>query len=143
MGRYYYTSTGREGKFGFACQNSTDPREYFDMVETRITYMADKEDSEAIKNKVDKIYDKAGVPQEERMYQLDGSQNEYESFHNAYHKYFFEACKAGEGNFAGDNGTTEREVFDKAHLAQSRLWLGLTILSDIKDEGYCELDAEL
>lgn len=142
MGRYYYTSTGREGKFGFACQSSTDPQEYFGMVETHITYTADVEDSEAIKNKIDKIYDEAGVPQEEREYQLDGGQDEYESFHNAYHKYFFEACKAGEGNFAGRDGT-EREKFDNAHLAQSRLWLGLTILSDINAEGYCELDAEL
>ena len=143
MGRYYNTSTGRGGKFGFGCQSSADPQEYFGMVETHITYTAGKEDSKNIKKRVDKIYDEAGVPKEERVYQLDGSQDEYKSFHNDYHKYFFEPCKAGEGNFAGDNGTTEREKFDNAHLAQARLWLGLTILSDINDDGYCELDAEL
>lgn len=143
MGRYYNTSTGREGKFGFACQNSTDPQDYFGMVETHITYMADEGDKERIKKKLDLIYDKAGIPEEERVYQLDGSVDEYQAFHNDYHKYFFEQCEAGEGHFAGDNGTTEREKFDQAHLAQSRLWLGLNILSDINEEGYCDLEAEL
>lgn len=146
MGRYYNTNTGRGGKFGFACQNSTDPQDYFGMQEqepTSITYYADESDVDNLKAKLDKVYDLASVPQGERIYELDGSNDEYESFHNKYHKYFFETCKAGEGNFAGDNNTTEREVFAHAHLAQSRLWLGLTILTDIKDEGFCELEAEL
>lgn len=146
MGRYYNTNTGRGGKFGFACQSSADPHEYFDMHEEEpieITYYADKDDVDNIKAKLDKIYDQANVPTNERIYELDGSDDEYQDFHNRYHKYFFERCESGEGNFAGENGTTEREVFEKAHLGQSRLWLGLVILSDIKDEGYCSLDAEL
>lgn len=143
MGRYYNTGTGRSGKFGFGCQSSTDPKEYFDMVETHITYVAGEEDVENIKAKLDKIYDTAGVPKEERIYNLDGSEDEYRDFHNRFHKYFFEVCEAGEGNFAGENDTTEREVFKDAHLGQARLWLGLIVLSDIKDEGYCDLDAEL
>lgn len=144
MGRYYNTTTGRGGKFGFGCQSSTDPKDFFGMVETHITYVAgEEEDNESIKKKLDEIYDKAGVPEKERVYQLDGSQDEYEAFHNDYHKYFFEACEPGEGNFAGEDGTTEREKFKDAHLYQSRLWLGLVILSDINEEGYCELDAEL
>lgn len=143
MGRYYNTNTGRGGKFGLGCQESTDPKDYFGLVETHITYIADEEDSEAIKKKLNTIYDEAKVPQEERIYELDGSDDEYEDYRNRFHKYFFETCKAGEGGFAGNNGTTEQEVFTDAHLAQSRLRLGLTILTDIKDEGYCELDAEL
>lgn len=146
MGRYYNTNTGRGGKFGFGCQNSTDPREYFDMVETHITYTAGEESQDFIRGQLDKVYEQAKVPKGERVYtlnELEKAEDEYESFHNAYHKYFFEKCKPGEGNFAGDDGTTEREVFDNAHLAQSRLWLGLIILSDINEEGYCELDAEL
>lgn len=146
MGRYFNTNTGRGGKFGFACQSSTDPKDYFGMEEeepTSITYYADESDVDSIKAKLDALYDEAKVPQEERAYELDGSDHEYQTFHNAYHKYFFETCERGEGNFAGENGTTEREVFTDAHLCQSRLWLGLTILTDIKDEGYCSLDAEL
>ena len=146
IGRYYNTDTGRGGKFGFGCQSSTDPKDYFGLEEqepTSITYYADESDVDNLKAKLDKIYDLANVPQEERIYELDGSDDEYQAFHDAYHKYFFETCRAREGNFAGENDTTEREVFTNAHLAQSRLWLGLTILTDIKDEGYCELDAEL
>ena len=146
MGRYYNTNTGRGGKFGFACQNSSDPQDYFGMEEqepTSITYYADDSDTEKIKAKLDEIYDKAKVPQKERIYELDGSDDEYQGFHDKFHKYFFEICKRGDGNFAGKNGTTEREVFKHAHLGQARLWLGLVILSDIKDEGYCSLDAEL
>lgn len=142
MGRYYNTNTGRSGKFGFGCQSSTDPQSFFDMVETHITYTADESDNEQIKAKLDTIYDKAGVPKKDRMYQLDGSEDEYKEFHNTLHKYFFEPCDPSEGNFAGDNGT-ERERFADAHLCQARLWLGLIILSDINEEGYCELDAEL
>lgn len=143
MGRYYNTTTGRSGKFGFGCQSSTDPEEFFGMVETCITYVADEGDVEDIKAKLNQIYDQAGVPQKERTYVLDGSKDEYEDFYKRYHKYFFERCQEGEGSFAGENGITEREVFKNAHLAMSRLWLGLIILSDIKDEGECELDAEL
>lgn len=146
MGRYYNTQTGRGGKFGFACQSSTDPRDYFGMQEqepAEITYYADDKDVPHIKQLLDDIYDQAKVPQEERVYELDGSDDEYQGFYDKYHRRFFETCEAGEGGFAGENGTTEREAFDKAHLAMSRLWLGLTILTDIKDEGYCTLDAEL
>lgn len=143
MGRYYDTNTGRGGKFGFGCQSSTDPQDFFDMVETHITYTAGEEDNDSIKAKLDTIYDKAGVPEKERMYQLDGSDDEYKEFHDNYHKYFFEKCQQGEGNFAGENGGYERERFTDAHLCQARLWLGLIILSDINEEGYCELDAEL
>lgn len=142
MGRYYNTNTGRGGKFGFGCQSSTDPQDFFDMAETHITYTAGEEDNEQIKAKLDTIYDKAGVPEEERTYQLDGSEDEYKSFHDNYHKYFFEPDKTGKGGFAGDNGV-EKERFTDAHLCQARLWLGLIILSDINEEGYCELDAEL
>lgn len=146
MGRYFSTNTGRGGKFGFACQNSTDPKDYFEMEEqepTEITYYADDSDVDSIKKKLDKLYDEASVPQEERIYELNGSDDEFQDFYTRFHRYFFETCKAGEGNFAGENGTTEREMFKDAHLCQSRLWLGLTILTDIKEEGYCELDAEL
>lgn len=146
MGRYFNTNTGRGGKFGFGYQDSTDPKDYFELEEqepTTITYYADKRDIDNIEKKLDKIYDEAKVPQGKRIYELDRSDNEYQTFHNKYHKYFFETCKAGEGNFGGENGTTEREVFTNAYLAKSRLWLGLTILTDIKDEGCCYLEAEL
>ena len=146
MGRYYNTNSGRSGKFGFGCQSSSDPQDFFGMKDQEpntITYWADNEDYDYIKGKLDEVYNEAKVPQGERIYELYGGENEYQEFHNKFHKYFFETCKAGEGNFAGENNTTEREVFANAHLAQSRLWLGLVILTDLLEDGYCELDAEL
>ena len=143
IGRYYNTNTGRSGKFGFGCQSSTDPQDYFGMSEgSRIIYMADEDDTDKIKSKLDKIYDRAHVPQDKRIYKLEGgSTKEYDDFHNRYHDYFFEPRE--HGGFAGDNGTTEGEKFDEAYLWSSRLWLGLVILSDLKEDGYCELEAEL
>ena len=111
------------------------------MAQSSIIYTAGEGSAESIKSKIDQIYDKAGVPKNERIYALDGSQDEYQGFHDKFHKYFFEPYP--KGNFAGENGQAEREVFKEAHLAQSRLWLGLTILSDIKEDGWCEITAEL
>lgn len=141
MGRYWNTCTGRGGKFGFGCQSSEDPEQFFGMTSTCITYISD--DGNKIKQKIDKIYDKANVPKEERIYKLEGGNNdkEYEDFYNRYHKYFFEPRE--NGGFRGDTGVSEGEVFNEAHLYSSRLWLGLSILTDIKEDGYCNLEAEL
>lgn len=141
MGRYWNTATGRDGKFGFGCQSSTDPEDYFGMTPVSITYGGADEDK--IKQKVDEIYDKANVPKEERIYKLKGgaSNKEYEEVYEKYHKYFFEPRE--HGGFAGNNGITEGEVFNEAHLYSARLWLGLSILTDIKEDGYCNLEAEL
>lgn len=144
MGRYYNTNTGREGKFGFGCQSSTDPKDYFGMYEGgRVIYQIGDEDAGKIERKIEKIYDMAKVPDEERIYKLcgGGETKEYDDFHNRYHKYFFEP--RANGGFAGNNNTTEGEIFDNAYLWSSRLWLGLVILTDLKEEGYCELEAEL
>lgn len=141
MGRYYNTSTGRGGKFGFGCQSSTDPEDYFKMVPVSTTYGG--ADEKVVKKKVDEIYDKANVPKEERIYKLKGgnNDNEYEDVYQKYHKYFFEPRE--NGGYAGANGITEGEAFNEAHLYSARLWLGLVILTDIKEDGYCEIDAEL
>ena len=139
MGRYWNTNTGRGGKFGFGCQSSTDPEDYFGMTPMSVVYGGADEDE--VKKKVDKIYDKANVPKTERVYDLHKCADEYEEFYNRYHKYFFEPREGG--GFAGENGITEGEVFPEAHLCSARLWLGLVILSDIKEDGYCEIDAEM
>lgn len=141
MGRYYNTATGREGKFGFGCQSSEDPEQFFDMTPTGITYGG--ADEEVVKKKVDEIYDMANVPKKERIYKLKGGNNddEYEDVYQKYHKYFFEPRE--NGGFAGAKGITEGEVFDEAHLYSARLWLGLIILTDLAEDGYCSIDAEL
>jgi hypothetical protein len=139
MGRYWNTVTGRDGKFGFGCQSSTDPEDYFKMTPVSVTYGG--ADEKVVKQKVDEIYDKANVPKDERVYDLHCEADEYEEFYKRYHKYFFEQREGG--GFAGNNGVTEGEVFPEAHLCSARLWLGLSILSDIAEDGYCEIDAEM
>lgn len=141
MGRYWNTSTGREGKFGFGYQSSTDPEDYFGMTPISVTYGGADEDK--VKQKVDELYDKANVPKEERIYKLKGGNNndEYGDVYQRYHKYFFEPRE--NGRYAGANGVSEGEVFAEAHLCSARLWLGLTILTDLADDGYCEVDAEM
>lgn len=141
MGRYWNSQTGREGKFGFGCQSSTDPEDYFGMTPVSITYGG--ADEGEVKQKVKEIYNKANVPEKERIYNLKGgdSNDEYEDFWKRYHKYFFEPRE--NGGFAGNNGVSEGEVFPNAHLCSARLWLGLSILTDISEDGYCEIDAEM
>lgn len=141
MGRYWNTATGREGKFGFGCQSSTDPEDYFKMTPVSITYGG--ADENEVKQKVDELYDKANVPEAERIYNLKGGANddEYEDYRDRYHKYFFEPRE--NGGFAGDGGVSEGEAFPEAYLCSARLWLGLVILTDIVEDGYCEIDAEM
>lgn len=158
MGRYYNTALGRSGKFGFGCQPSDDPGEFFGMYPISCQYEIYDDESgkgnEKVWRIVDSLYDKAGVPKNERIYsfqeKLDGdSDSEWELFRELYHKYFFRKAteaerKSGKNLFAGEtNESPEIEAFKDAYLVQSRLWLGLIILSDIKDEGCCSLDAEM
>lgn len=140
MGRYWNATSGRGGKFGFGCQSSEDPQEFFEMTPISITYGGADEDT--IKQKVDEIYDKANVPKDARIYKLQGGNNneEYEDVYNKYHRFFFEPRE--NGGFAGRDGS-EGEVFEEAHLYSARLWLGLTILTDLAEDDYCEIDAEL
>lgn len=85
MGRYYYCNSGREGKFWFAVQPSTDPKDIYGMNEVSIEEGGEEEgdgygtswvdyegyDSQRIKRRLDKQFDILGVPKEERKYKLD------------------------------------------------------------------------
>lgn len=158
MGRYYSTETGRDGKFGFAKQSSTDPGDFFGMKEqepNQITYYADKDDEEDIKAKVDSLYDELEVPAEERIYYKEvGSNNDeladllqkygYRKVHRNEVKRFdeIEGYKHGP-YYCPEEHYVFIETKQGAGLAMCRIRLGVTILSDLKDEGFCELYAEL
>lgn len=152
MGRYYYTDGGREGKFMFGVQPSDDP-EYMGMGEdnTTIKYYADEEGKPAILERLNEQYDKLGIPEDKRIYYIKNWE-EYDK----YEKEVLEdkvwiKCKVGseeekkhkgEERWAGDN--TDEVMFERKGMALilSRIRLGLVILSDIKDNGYCSLEAE-
>lgn len=151
MGRYYSTSGGREGKFMFAVQSSDDP-EYMGMHEeppSTITYYADEHDTKKIKKKLDEQYDILGVPKEDRIYYCKDEKSGTDFEDKVLHDRVFVTVKDGDerykgkvGWYNGQKGYTDYEIPGRA-ICLARIRLALDILSDIKDNGYCSLDAEL
>lgn len=158
MGRYYSTETGRDGKFGFGSQPSTDPGDFFEMDEqepSEITYTLDKNSYDMVKEKVDGLYDKLKVPAEERIYYLKKERREDELY-DLLEKYAYKKVNRAEVKrynkrdgfehatyYNEEKHKTFIDVFEGAGLCCSRVRLGLVILSDLKDDGFCELRAEL
>lgn len=157
MGRYYSTESGREGKFGFGSQPSTDPGDFFDMEEqepSEITYSIEKDNYEMVKEKVDGLYDKLGVPAEERIYYL--KKDIENNLGSLLEKYAYRVVNDAEVKrynkidgfehetyYNEEKHKTFIDAFQGAGLCCSRIRLGLVILSDLQDSGYCELKAEM
>lgn len=161
MGRYYDTSTGRNGKFMFAVQNSDDP-EYMGMGEdpTYIHYYADESDVDKITKRLNEQYEILGIGKDNRLYDMprkeDGTDN-HEAYDKWETKYLHDKVWRAE-KFDGLNDEDKKkmhwasdkgdeyvgvEIGEGKCLALARIRLAIKILSDIKDEGYCSLDAEL
>jgi hypothetical protein len=159
MGRYYSTETGRDGKFGFGSQPSTDPGDFFEMEEqepNEITYMLDKDNYDMVKEKVDGLYDKLKVPAEERIYYLKKEREKEDKLGDLLEKYAYKKVNNAEVKrynkidgfehktyYNEEKNKTFIDVFEGAGLCCSRVRLGLVILSDLQDDGFCELRAEL
>lgn len=157
MGRYYETETGRGGKFGLCVQSSTDPGDFFDMEEqepSEIVYTLDKNNYDMVKEKVDGLYDKLGVPKEERIYYLKKEGGDklgdllekyaYKKVNNAEVKRYNKIDGFEHATYYNEEKhKTFIDAFEGSELCCCRVRLGLVILSDLKDSGYCELRAEL
>lgn len=159
MGRYYTTETGRDGKFGFGSQPSTDPGDFFEMDEqepSHITYILDKSNYDMVKEKVDGLYDKLKVPTEERIYYLRKEREQEDKLGDLLEKYAYKKVNRAEVKRYNKRDGFEHavyhneeknkvsiDVFEGAGLCCSRVRLGLVILSDLQDDGFCELTAEL
>lgn len=156
MGRYYHTDSGREGKFMFGVQSSDDPQ-YMGMTgqePTSIDYYADKDDEPEIRRMLDKQYDIIGIPQDKRLYYTDKKWEEYDKFEKEYlYPKVFVSVKEDDKEelekhkkdikYADDKqGYVMFEIKGMA-IVLARIRLGITILSDIKDNGECWLNAEL
>lgn len=157
MGRYYNTGTGREGKFMFAIQESTDP-EYMGMHEqgaSYINYYADKKDEEIIRKRLDEEYDALKIPKKDRIYYIKQNdymaQDKYEKEH--FYDKVFDYVKLDDTEtiqkydrkyhrFSSDREGYECFASFENALHLARIRLALVILSDIKDDGYCDLEAE-
>ena len=158
MGRYYESETGRSGKFALGKQSSTDPGDFFDMEEmepNEITYTLGKNNYDMVKKKVDSLYDQLKVPKEERIYYMKKEGGE-EKILDLFDKYAYKKVNNAEikryNKIDGFEHQTYYcevknkiiiDVFEGAGLCCSRVRLGLVILSDLQDDGYCELRAEL
>lgn len=152
MGRYYHTDNGREGKFMFGVQSSNDP-EYMGMSEdpTFIQYYASKDDEPKIKAKLDEQYDILGVPIEKRMYYAKDLET-YDRYENEeLEDKVWVKVKDGSEEEKQFNGKTKWYCEDEGYtlyerenmaLVLARIRLGVNILSDIKEKGYCSLEAE-
>lgn len=158
MGRYFESETGRSGKFAFGKQPSTDPGDFFGMEEMQpneITYTLEKDNYDMVKKKVDSLYDQLKVPKEERIYYMKKEGGE-EKILDLFDKYAYKKVNNAEIKrynkidgfehqtyYCEEKNKTIIDVFEGAGLCCSRVRLGLVILSDLQDDDYCELRAEL
>ena len=158
MGRYYESETGRSGKFALGKQPSTDPGNFFGMEElepNEITYVLEKDNYDMVKEKVDSLYDQLKVPKKERIYYIK-KEGEKDKISDLFDKYAYKKVNNAEVKrynkidgfehqtyYCEEKNKTIIDVFEGAGLCCSRVRLGLVILSDLQDDGYCELRAEL
>ena len=161
MGRYYYFNSGREGKFWFAVQPSTDPKDIYGMNEVPADDADQGEDdgygecyvdyecydAERIKKRLDKQYDILGVPKDERKYELDDVGN---YVWEDLAKYYLteKQTKDAMGHTAcgyhmGDDKPVMYPISSEKELAASRVQLGLNIYNELKQKGYCMMTADL
>ena len=158
MGRYYESETGRNGKFAPGKQPSADPGNFFGMKEMQpneITYTLEKDNYDMVKNKVDGLYDQLKVPKEERIYYMKKEGGE-EKLLDLFDKYAYKKVNNAEIKrynkldgfehqtyYCEEKNKMIIDMFEDAVLCCSRVRLGLVILSDLQDDDYCELRAEL
>lgn len=169
MGRFFSTDLGRSGKFIFGVQSSDDPK-YLGMEEserTYIPYYAESDKVETITKKLDEQYDILGVDKKDRIYLIPKADKdpehdiwgwaEFNKYEKKYlHDKVWETFKNDEADKAEKKygkgftrwGGDEEGVFDVEKkeglvLALGRIRLALVILTDIEEQGYCSLEAEL
>lgn len=152
MGRYYHTNRF-EGKFGFAVQPSDDPA-LFGMEEQEpsvVNYYLDgsEENIKNVAKTLDEQYEYLRIPDEERIYLLeDGKDDALDKLYSKYFKKLFRAYnKETDVNIIPFHSEVfpegAVEVFGGVELAWCRIWLGTKIYTELVEDGYCDLEAEL
>lgn len=125
-----------------------------EMQPNEITYTLEKNNYDMVKKKVDSLYDKLKIPKEERIYYL--KKNGEDELADLLEKYAYKKVNNAEVKrynkidgfehktyYCGEKNKTIIDVLEGAGLCCSRVRLGLVILSDLQDDDYCELRAEL
>lgn len=144
MGRYWNTESF-DGKFGFGCQSSNDPEIFGMYEESVIHYEATEDEIPQCEEALQKQYDLLKIPLHERCWKVE-NREELDKAYDRYEGYAFEECVPDESKWCDidkqGNVTHWKERFDGAALALYRIHLGLAILSELKENGQCFLDAE-
>lgn len=167
MGRYYYFTSGNEGKFGFAVQPSDDPETVFGMTPATIDYQlpADKDSRARVEKIVAKQYDILGVPEGERAYSFATVEDRLtytarvwadhavaivhrDKFEGRGCPYALTAEQEDElrGEGKNPNDYVGQPKGDDIMLAYYRATLGLDILAEMDIEGengYVSMNAEM
>ncbi|MDO4978776.1 MAG: hypothetical protein Q4E47_01305 [Candidatus Saccharibacteria bacterium] len=152
MGRYYSTFARKRGKFGYS-QPSDDPKKFFksdecDRDEYRVYFISDYE---KVKKKIDECYDILGIPEDERIYEaeftdegcLDIDYEWLDSYTFDSVKRYSKKTKFIEISYiTAKKGELGVPKSDQHILARDRIILGLILLADISEDGYCLLMAE-
>lgn len=149
MGREWTTDTSRGGKFMFGIQPSDAPRHLgmHEQTQSTIDYYADEDDVEHIKAELNKRYDTLGVPEEMRIYLLPKDYDEWADKHLL--PLVFETVPEDKApkdaiHWASKKaGCIDIEKDKKKTEAYADIYLALTILTDIEDDGYCQIEAEV
>lgn len=168
MGRYYNFDSGREGKFAFGVQSSTDPGDVFGMEEAGSStieyYMKnDEEHKQMVKDKINEQYEILGVPASERRYEFKDDDDKHEYLGNIWDKYCVkivptESLAKGQMPYAltelqeaklkaeGKNPRDYSAINNGSMpLADARVRLGLNILAEMEEqaeEDYINMTAE-
>lgn len=137
----------------FGVQPSDDPQ-YMGMRENPayIQYYASDEDEPEVRKRLDEQYDILGVDKDKRVYYMK-DWDEFNKFEkkvlddkiwikvNRNDKETLDKYK-GQTTWAGDSD--DEVMFERKNraLVLARIRLGVVILSDIKDQGYCQMEAE-
>ena len=149
MGRYYRTESGHCGKFLVALQNSDDPGT-LGMVEQdqqTINYYADDNHLDDITDALDKEYDVLHVDEKDRKYDIPQKNLEIEGVDSFtldtddFDKRLYAYTDMLKDKYL--QPSEDKITEDRQYLALGRIELALRIISDIKQEGYCALEADL
>lgn len=155
MGRYYGTAHF-DGKFGFGTQSSYDPVEFFGMnddtsenddeSEGMFSLSASEAELKRIKALIDSQYDFLGIPAEKRKYKIeDGSEiwDLLEQFEGQLYRPFIRGKDKGIPYWSKKHmdGIIERKP--GIQLAKCRIDLGCKIYTELLNDGFCWMWAEL
>lgn len=153
MGRFYTNQVGEQGKFWVAVQPSNDPKVVYGMDEVKSDNQEDEgfidywtDDYDFVKLKLDQQYNKLKVPNENRKYDFDDTDEMGDYVWDYIMQFAFTKEKPNDsriiGTYFGKNDT-RYPISKELELAASRVDLGLFILHTIKKCGECFLNAEL